>query len=154
MEGRLPQPAQGGRLTVMKICPSCYAVCVDQRWLFDEKVRAKGEKERSKKELCPGCDRVSKGRVDGVVHLKGNFLAHHKDEAKHLIRNVAERKLHKNIAARICHFEEKDDEIVIETTDKALAERLGKEFEKAYSGTLDIQWPQSDSFARVYWQRD
>ena len=86
--------------------------------------------------------------------MKGNFLANHKEEAKHLIGNVAERKLRRNIAARICHFEEKDDEIVIETTDKALAERLGKEFEKAYSGTLDIQWLQADSFARVYWQRD
>lgn len=139
----------------MKICPSCYAVCADQKWEFDEKARQKAMKGNGYvKHLCPGCERVARGQVDGVVHLRGDFLNCHKEEAKNLIRSVAEKKLRKNIAARIYHIEEKNDEIVIETTDRALAERLGKEFEKAFSGRLDIQWQHHSDFARVYWTRD
>ena len=139
----------------MKICPSCYAVCVDQKWAFDEAKREKAMKGNGwEKQLCPGCDRVARGKVDGVVYLRGDFLKMHRDEAKNLIRSVAEKKLRKNIAARIYHIEEKGDEIIIETTDRALAERLGKEFERAYSGHLDIQWQPGSAFARVYWTRD
>ena len=89
-----------------------------------------------------------------MVHLRGDFLDTHKEEAKNLIRSVAQKKLHKNIAARIYHIEEKNGEMVIETTDRVLAERLGKEFEKAFSGHLDIQWQHHSDFARVYWTRD
>lgn len=139
----------------MRICPSCYAVCVDQRWEFDEAIREKAMKSNGwEKHLCPGCERVARGQVDGVVYLRGDFLDAHREEAKNLIRSVAQKKLHKNIAARIYHIEEKKDEIIIETTDRVLAERLGKEFEKAYSGHLDIQWQYHSDFARVYWTRD
>jgi NMD protein affecting ribosome stability and mRNA decay len=139
----------------MKICPSCYAVCTDQKWEFDEKTRQKAMKGNGwEKHLCPGCERVAKGQVDGVVYLRGDFLNKHRKEAKNLIRSVAQKKLHKNIAARIYHIEEKKDEIIIETTDRTLAERLGKEFEKAFSGHLDIQWQHHSDFARVYWTRD
>ncbi len=138
----------------MKVCPSCRAVCVDQHWMLEPERRAFRKPETKESELCPGCERVSRGRVDGIVRLRGDFLARHKDEAKHLINNIAQRKLQKNIAARICRFEERDDEIVIETTDRTLAERLGKEFERAYSGKLDIKWQEKANFARVYWQRD
>ncbi|MDD3718668.1 MAG: BCAM0308 family protein [Actinomycetota bacterium] len=139
----------------MKICPSCYAVCIDQKWDFDEAVRAKAMKGNGwEKHLCPGCERVAKGQVDGVVYLRGDFIDKHREEAKNLIRSVAQKKLRKNIAARIYHIEEKKEEIMIETTDRVLAERLGKEFEKAFSGHLDIQWQHHSDFARVYWTRD
>ncbi len=140
---------------MVKICPSCYAVCVDQKWCFDEERRQRIMKGNGwEKHLCPGCEKVAKGKVDGVVYLRGDFLRAHREEAKNLIRSVAEKKLRKNIAARIAHIEEREDEIVIQTTDRALAERLGKEFEKAYSGRLDIQWQQGADFARVYWTRE
>lgn len=139
----------------MKICPSCYAVNDGQKWAFDEKARGKAMKGNGwEKHLCPGCERVARGQVDGVVYLRGDFLNAHKEEAKNLIRSVAQKKLHKNIAARIYHIEEKNGEMVIETTDRVLAERLGKEFEKAFSGHLDIQWQHHSDFARVYWTRD
>ncbi|MGQ9475605.1 MAG: BCAM0308 family protein [Actinomycetota bacterium] len=143
------------RIPMMKICPSCYAVCEGQKWFFDEEARQKAMRGNGwEKHLCPGCEKVARGKVDGVVYLKGDFLRMHREEAKSLIRSVAEKKLRKNIAARIAHIEEKDDEIVIQTTDRALAERLGKEFEKAYSGRLDIQWQHGADFARVYWTRE
>jgi NMD protein affecting ribosome stability and mRNA decay len=139
----------------MKICPSCYAVCRDGKWTFDEEARERAmKKERWEKVLCPGCERVARGKVDGVVYLRGDFLQSHREEAKNLIRSVTEKKLQKNIAARIYHIEERKNEIIIETTDRTLAERLGKEFEKAYSGHLDIQWQHHSDFARVYWTRD
>ncbi len=139
----------------MKVCPSCYAVCAEEKWSFDEALREKVMRGRGwERGLCPGCDRVARGRVDGVVHLSGGFLDEHREEAKSLIHSVAGRRLGKNIAARVAHIEERDGEMIIETTDQALAERLGKEFERAYGGRLDIQWQERSAFARVYWRRD
>lgn len=139
----------------MTVCPSCGAVNDEGRWAFDPEIGSRLLSDaKAERETCPGCERIEKGRVDGVVQLEGGFLNDHKEEAMLLIRSISEKKLKKNINSRIFHIEEMDDKLVIETTDRTLAERIGKEFEKAYSGNLTIQWQTGSDFARVYWQRD
>lgn len=139
----------------MKICSKCVAVFDGQKWVYDEEEYLR-LKERGKAEvaLCPGCDRLEKRRVDGVVHLRGGFLKKHREEALNLIRNVAEKKRRKNVAARIFELVEDGKGITVETTDHVLAERIGKEFEKAFSGKLDIKWLKKEEFVRVNWVRE
>lgn len=107
-----------------------------------------------KKELCPGCERIEKRRVDGIVILQGDFLKRHREDAVNLIHNIAEKRRLKNIAARIFDLVETEGGITVETTDRHLAESIGKEFEKAFHGHLDIQWLKKEEFARVIWRRD
>jgi len=140
-------------VNTFKICPKCQAIFREGKWSTSLQVR-KSKGRKIENILCPGCERIEKRRVDGVVYLKGDFLEEHSQEALNLINNVAEKKRSKNIASRILSIERKQDGIVIQTTEKTLAERIGKEFEKAFHGELNIKWLEDAEFARVHWERN
>jgi hypothetical protein len=131
------------------------AVYDGQKWFYDD-----GEHERlaragqAEVTLCPGHQRIEKKRIDGVVTLKGRFLKDHQAEALNLINNVADQQVHRNVAARVYNVSSSDSMITVQTTDTHLAERIGKEFEKAFNGNLAIQWPKDEEFVRVSWERD
>jgi hypothetical protein len=138
-----------------KICSKCMAVFDGLKWTYDENEH--GKLMRTKKAevtLCPGHQRLEKRRVDGVVSLKGEFLQKHYDEAINLINNIAEKQQQRNVAALMHGIEQNGGGITVETTDTSLAERIGKEFEKAFHGELAIQWLEDAEFVRVNWQRD
>lgn len=138
-----------------KICSRCMAVFDGHKWFYDEGEHAKlMRRKRADMVLCPGHERIAKRRIDGVVTLRGNFLREHYDEALNLINNIADRQLHRNVASRVYNIEQNGGGITVETTDKSLAERIGREFEKAFNGDLLIQWLQDADFVRVNWQRD
>jgi hypothetical protein len=131
------------------------AVFDGHKWLYDEGEHSRlMRNRRTEATLCPGHQRIEKRRIDGVVTLKGSFLKNHFDEAVNLINNIANRQLHRNVAARVYNMKENGDGLTVETTDKSLAERIGREFERAFSGNLMIQWLQGADFVRVSWQRD
>jgi hypothetical protein len=104
--------------------------------------------------MCPGDQRIENGQVEGVVTLSGAFLGTHREEVKNVVNRVAREGRHRNVAARIFEMVEQDNTLVIETTDEHLAERMGKEVEKAFKGDLKIKWQEKDTFARVTWRRD
>ncbi|MCL5291580.1 MAG: BCAM0308 family protein [Actinobacteria bacterium] len=139
----------------LKICERCTAVFDGHKWYDDpEKHRALARRGAARVALCPGDERLEKRRVDGVVHLSGGFLRGHKEEAVNLIHNISEKHRHRNVAARLFEVKDADGGITVETTEVTLAEKIGKEFEKAFSGDLNISWLQGADFVRVKWRRD
>ena len=139
----------------MRECPECGAVYDGHRWIAEPDVNLIRRFARAKKEkkLCPGCLRIEKRQVEGVVTLKGEFMDTHLDEVKNLVDRVAKNGRHRNVAARIFEVKQEGGGLVIETTDEHLAERIGKELEKAFKGDLKIKWQEKDRFVRVSWQR-
>lgn len=140
----------------MKECPRCGAVYDGHRWIpepDDELKRALAKTPREKR-LCPGDVRLEKGQVEGVVTLKGGFMKSHRAEIANLVNRVARDGRRRNVSARIFEIVDDNGQLVIETTDEHLAERMGKEVEKAFKGKLEIKWQEKDTFARVLWQRD
>jgi NMD protein affecting ribosome stability and mRNA decay len=139
----------------LKICSKCMAVFDGQKWIYDEgehrKLVRAGKAEIA---LCPGHQRLEKRRIDGVVTLKGDFLKDHYDEALNLINNIADKQQQRNVAALVYNMHQNGDGITVETTDTSLAERIGKEFEKAFNGQLVIQWLEDAEFVRVNWYRE
>ncbi|MDO8886017.1 BCAM0308 family protein [Candidatus Oleimmundimicrobium sp.] len=139
---------------MMKLCSSCEAVFDGRKWVYDENLYEKlSKKSDVEMGLCLGCEKLKKKMVDGVVLIKGDFIKNHKDEALNLIHNTVEKKKKRNVAARIFKMGETPEGFSIETTDKALAELIGREFERAFSGKLDIQWLEGEKFVRVNWER-
>lgn len=140
----------------MKLCPKCGAIWDGERWVPEpeEALRKELAKRQHATELCPGDLRIEKKQVEGIVTLKGRFLASHSEEIDNLIGRVARSARKRNVAARIFQSAHTDDGLVIETTDEHLAERMGKEVEKAFKGNLEIKWQKKDTFARVTWERD
>lgn len=137
------------------ICPRCTAVFDGHKWYDDPEEHARlARSSKAEVSLCPGDERLEKRRVDGIVKLRGEFLRRHKEEAINLIRNVAEKHRLRNVAARLFEVKESDEGITIETTEVTLAEKIGKEFEKAFSGVLNVKWLEGTEFVRVDWLRD
>ncbi len=97
---------------------------------------------------------MERGQVEGVVTLKGAFLAEHLGEIKNVINRVEKNRHARNVTSQILQTSEENGEIIIETCDGHLAERIGKELHKAFKGNLDMKWQEKDSFVRVLWQRD
>jgi len=139
----------------VRICAKCMAVFDGRKWFYDEAEHLRLMRtKRAETTLCPGHQRIEKRRIDGVVTLRGDFLKSHYDEAVNLINNIADKQLQRNVAARVYNMRENGEGIVVETTDKSLAERIGREFERAFNGNLSIQWLQDADFVRVSWKRD
>jgi NMD protein affecting ribosome stability and mRNA decay len=140
----------------MRVCPRCGAIHDGHRWIPepDKEALSKFAGPKVKKSLCPGCRRIEKGQVEGVVRLKGVFLAEHREEIKNLIDRVEKNRHGRNVMSQIVSAREENGEMVIETCDGHLAERIGKELHKAFKGDLDMKWQEKDRFVRVLWERD
>lgn len=140
---------------MIKICPRCDAVYQNLRWTFDRALheRLKAQKGAEKK-LCPGCERVQKRHVDGIVTLRGKFLLDHKKEVLNLIMRIAHARRKAAVEARILNLVDRSTEVEIQTTDRHLAERIGKGLEKAFHGDMSIKWLKKEEFARIVWKRD
>jgi len=126
------------------------------RWIPEPDAELKRDlaKKSHEMRLCPGDVRLQKRQVEGIVTLKGSFMESHRDEIANLVNRVAREGRRRNVSARIFEVVEDDRGIVIETSDEHLAERMGKEVQKAFKGNLEIKWQEKDTFARVVWQRD
>jgi hypothetical protein len=126
------------------------------RWVPEpgEELKKAASRKGAEKRLCPGDVRLEKRQVEGVVTLKGAFLESHRREIINLVRRVAREARKRKVSARIFEVVDEDRQLTIETTDEHLAERMGKEVEKAFKGELVIKWQEKDTFARVTWRRD
>jgi NMD protein affecting ribosome stability and mRNA decay len=135
------------------ICAKCPAVFDGGRWVFNPHEHLRLKDIKVKESICPGCKRIERQYIEGVVSLKGEFLRKHKTEALNLIRHIAEDYRSRNVAARIYNLRQEEEGIFVETTDLPLAERIGKEFVRAFSGSLEINWLKDARFVRVTWKR-
>jgi NMD protein affecting ribosome stability and mRNA decay len=135
------------------ICAKCSAVFNGERWIFSPSEHLRYRDIQVRQSICPGCERIERQYIEGVVSLKGEFLKKHKAEALNLIKHIAEEYRNRNVAARIYNLRQEEEGIFVETTHLPLAERIGKEFVKAFSGSLEINWLKDARFVRVTWKR-
>lgn len=140
---------------MIKVCPRCDAVYQNLRWTLDRALHEKLRMQKGvEKKLCPGCERVHKKYIEGVVTLKGKFLVNHKKEVLNLVMRIARARRKTAVGARILNLFDRAAEVEIQTTDRHLAERIGKELEKAFHGDMSIRWLKKEEFVRVAWKRD
>lgn len=136
------------------ICPRCHAISELKRWFLDE-AKYKGLEKRPdvEKVVCPGCRRIEDKVYEGEVFLISPRLAETEDQALNLIHNTEEEARQENPFARLASVDVEDGQIHILTTTRWLAQRIGKEFKKAYGGELLIDNLPNEKFSRVRWTR-
>lgn len=136
------------------VCTRCGAVYVNQHWTLDEKQRALMIAGAATNEVvCPGCKKVAERNPQGIVTLSGDYWPHHREEILNLIRNEESRALGTNPLERIIDIREEGGELIIETTNEKLAQRIGRHIDKAHSGRIDYRWSNDNHLVRVYWSR-
>ena len=145
----------GGDQPGLRICPRCHAISEEKRWYYDEH-RYEVLKSRPDAQfvVCPGCLRIERQMYGGEVILRSPLLVANKEQALHLIYHTEEEAKANNPIARLASVEDRGQEIRVLTTTTWLAKRIGKEFEKAFGGNLEIQSLPREKFARVHWARE
>ena len=136
---KLPEPT---------VCPQCGAVFHDGRWRWGPRPLPAHE------ELCQACHRINDRYAAGEVTIAGDFALRHKDEILHLARHQEAQEKAEHPLHRIMGIEERDDAIVVQTTDIHLPRRIGEALRHAYHGDLDFRYEEEAYFLRVHWTRD
>jgi hypothetical protein len=103
--------------------------------------------------MCPACHRIQDKYPAGFLTLEGPFLQEHKEELLHLARNEETKEKGEHPLHRIIHMEEKDESILITTTDIHLPRRIGEALRRAYEGELDFHYIEESNILRVRWKR-
>lgn len=137
------------------VCKMCRSIYHHKRWYMEGEVSlSKTQKARMSLVICPACRKVQDRFPGGIVTLKGEFLNTHKDQILHLVRNVEARAKEVNPLERTISIKNMKGNVEIQTTNEKLAQRIGREIQRAYKGTAKYRWSRDDKFVRVEWYRN
>jgi hypothetical protein len=129
-------------------CPDCGAVFHAGRWQWIP------APDGAHEAACPACRRVREKLPAGELTLAGPFLAAHRDEILHLVRNVEARQKAEHPLDRIMDvLPEGEDALRVTFTEAHLARGAGEAVHNAYQGELDFQYTDEDCALRVHWRR-
>lgn len=142
----------------MSICKKCHNIYHNKRWVNDKELYGSilKKKEDANYTICPACLKIETKFYNGVVELSGNFLFEHKADILNLVKNTVERADYVDPLEKIENIEEDAEKkvIIIYTTSEDLAQRIGRNVEKAYKGDIDYSFSERDLLLRVYWKRE
>ena len=132
----------------------CHAIYHHKRWYLEgEVLLSKAQKARVEMVLCPACHKIQDRFPGGIITLKGEFLKTRKDQIIHLVRNEEARAKGINPLERIISIKDQGESVEIQTTNERLAQRIGREIQRAYKGDATYHWSEDDKFVRVGWHR-
>jgi len=137
----------GKKLAEPSRCPECGAVYQRGRWTWGAAPAGAAAA------TCPACHRVKDRFPAGRVTLKGGFLAAHRDEIVHLVRNREARERAEHPLQRIIAIEPEAGGLLVTTTDIHLARDIGDALESAYRGELEYHYNKEENLLRVEWRR-
>jgi len=127
-------------------CRQCGSVYHHGRWQWGQRLVDAHE------DLCPACHRINDGLPAGIVTLHGGATQKHKDEIIGLVRNQETAEKGEHPLNRIISIEEKDEDLVVSTTDIHLPRRIGEALTRAFHGTLGMHFDEAGYFVRVDWR--
>lgn len=135
-KGKVPEPT---------ICPQCNAVFHHGRWQWLE-IPANAHHRN-----CPACQRIIDHYPAGFLTLEGDFFLAHREEIMNLVHNIEKKEKSEHPLKRIMITEEKDDVLLITTTDIHLARGIGEAIHDAYQGDLEFHYNPAENLLRVNW---
>jgi hypothetical protein len=87
------------------------------------------------------------------VTIIGPFTVQHRQEILNLVGNLEKKAKAEHALDRILRIEEREDALVIETTDIHLPRALGEELQSAYQGKLNYHYNGEEYYIAVRWER-
>lgn len=137
-------------------CAGCGAFYVKRRWSREPSARLlAGRTDRAMTvRLCVACRQRRRGAPHGYVHIDGDFLALHKTDIEHLLRNETGRAGEDNPLHQVIDWQDLERRgLLITTSTEHLAQRLGRALEKAYDGKVRYGFSHENKVAHVWWRR-
>jgi len=130
------------------VCSRCGSVLHAGRWTW------KAASDQTPTAKCPACVRIEQDQPDGILVAGGDFVATHRAEILGLIRHVEENEMQSHPLARTFGVDDDGGELRVRTTERRLAESLGRALERAYGGTLERSAGDRASPLRLRWRRE
>ena len=97
--------------------------------------------------------RIQQKMPAGYVLIDGIFAHDHRDELLQLIRHLENREKTEHPLKRIMWVEQREDGLLITTTDIHLAHGIGEALHNVYKGQLDSHFNDAEYLLRVHWRR-
>jgi hypothetical protein len=135
------------KLKEPSVCPTCFAVYHDGRWQWRERPTGAGE------EACPACARTTDHYPAGQVIITGPFSKEHRGELLNLAWNLEKKAKAEHPLDRIMGIEEREDTVIVETTDIHLPRAIGEALQRAYEGELSYHYNEEEYYLEVNWKR-
>ena len=136
-----------GKLREPTVCGRCGAVFHKGHWTWGEKPAGAHE------ETCPACRRIHDHYPAGELTANGPFFLEHKTEILRLIHHEEGKEKGQHPLSRIMKIDEKEDGVLVSTTDTHLARRIGDALHHAYQGELRMSYSEDQQFVRLHWAR-
>lgn len=134
-----------------QVCEGCHAVYADKHWNYDEaryaEMRAKGATTTQ----CPGCRALADRQYRGELTMLAAPPAEGIDERRQRLFDVEALARARDPMARIAELAVEPGKWHLYTTSARLAERLGKELQKAFGGDLQVDKLKATPYSRVLW---
>ncbi len=141
---------EGAKYPEPTVCPRCGLMYQTGRWQVVEKPSGKP----AHRHHCPACRRAIDRYPAGWVYLSGDYMTAHREEILSIARNQESAAAASRPLQRILWIEQQAERVEIATTNRHLAERIGKAIEGACKGTLQVKRAPNAPLARVYWERN
>lgn len=139
----------------MAMCRMCQAVFHNKRWYLRGEIPLKEVRMvHAGLVLCPACRKMRDHFPGGVLTLRGGFLEAHKEEILNRAKNEESRAKAVNPLERIISIKEEGATMEIHTTNEKLAQRIGREIQRAFKGHVAYHWSRDDKLVRVEWERE
>jgi hypothetical protein len=152
---RPDEPHVEGGPTGIVYCGGCHAIWDNKHWTLDEvRYQALASDPAIQAVQCPGCEKVERQEYDGEVTLTSPLIPRNEEAVLGLIYNTERHIRSHNPIARIASLTISGDTIHVLTVSSFLAERIGKELQKAYDGQLKLSHAERAEFIRVTWIRE
>jgi NMD protein affecting ribosome stability and mRNA decay len=133
----------------------CHAIFEKKRWRLEESAyKDLIATKQPKLTICPACSKIRDRYSEGVLTLRWASLPAHRRDVLGLLRKEEARAKEVNPLERIMRIEEDGDEWRVFTTNTKLAQRMGRELERAYHGDTHYHWAHRDKLVRVVWERE
>jgi hypothetical protein len=136
------------KLAEPAVCPQCGAVYQTGRWHWVARPKDAHEV------VCQACHRINDRYPAAVITLSGALTAQQKADMINLARHQEATEKAEHPLNRIINFEEGPDQIVVNTTDIHLPQRIGEAIKSAFHGTLERHFDEHGYFVRVNWTPD
>ncbi len=140
---------EGAKYPEPTVCPRCGLTYQTGRWRVAERPPV----EPAQHHHCPACRRAIDRYPAGWVYLSGSYMEAHHDEILRIARNQEAAAAASRPLQRILWIEQGSGRVEIATSNRHLAERIGKAIEGACKGTLQVKRAPNAPLARVYWER-
>jgi len=133
------------------VCPECGAIEVKKRW-YHENDTPESKKRPHKDQLCPGCEAIKNGWVEGEIILKNNIIKLVPGQIECLVKNLENGLRHDDPKNRIVKIQKFKNQWKISVASIFLARRIGEELGKTYVSKISYKFSKGEKFVSVIWE--